>query len=65
MIKHLAVLSPKSPNMLLWVIPPCPGFDIILSCSMLSPHLGLAVACTYPLSILQAVVVLGAFIKQG
>ena len=61
-IKHLAVLYPKSPKMLLWLIEPCTGFDIILSCSMVNPYLGVAVACTYPLSFLQAAVVLGEFL---
>ena len=60
--KHRAVLSPRSANILLWIIHPCRGFDLIISCSMLNPYLGLFVACTYPLSILQAIVVLGAFL---
>jgi len=60
--KHLAVLSPKSANILLWLINPCPGFDLILTCSWVNPYLGAAVACTYPLSFLQAIVVLGAFL---
>jgi hypothetical protein len=57
-IKHLAVLSPKSANILLWIIPACPGFDLVLSCSMLHPYLGLVVSCTYPLTLLQAGIVL-------
>jgi hypothetical protein len=59
--KHLAVLSPRSPSMLLWLIKPCPGFDLIITCAWLNPYLGVFVACTYPLSMLQAVVVMGAF----
>ena len=61
-LKHLAVLSPKTAHIALWCIVPCAGFDIILTCSMINPYLGLLVACTYPLSILQAVVIMGAFI---
>ena len=57
--KHLAVLSPIHVNLLLWLLHPCVGFDLILTCSMLNPYLGLLVSCTYPLSILQAVVVVG------
>jgi len=60
--KHLAVLTPKSPSILLWLIEPCPGFDLIITCSWLNPYLGVLVACSYPLSILQACVVLGAFL---
>ena len=60
--KHLAVLSPKSPSILLWLIEPCPGFDLIITCAWLNPYLGVLVACTYPLSILQACVVLGALL---
>lgn len=60
--KHLAILSPRSPNMLLWLIEPCPGFDLIITCAWLNPYLGLLVACSYPLTILQAVVVMGAFV---
>ena len=58
LMKHLALLSPKSANILLWVIPACGGFDLVLSCSMLHPYLGLLVSCTYPLSLMQAVVIL-------
>ena len=60
--KHLAVLSPKSPNILLWLIAPCTGFDFILSCAWVNPYIGLVVAFTYPLTVLQACVVLGAFL---
>ena len=58
-LKHLSVLHPRSVNTLLWLVAPCAGFDVILTCSMLNPYLGLLVSCTYPLSILQAVVVFG------
>ena len=61
-MKHLAVLSPKSPEILLWLIKPCGGFDLILTCSMINPYLSLLVACSYPLSVLQACVVLGALL---
>ena len=61
-MKHLAVLSPKSPEILLWLIKPCVGFDLILTCAWLNPYLSLLGACSYPLSILQACVVLGAFL---
>lgn len=60
--KHLAILSPGSPSMLLWFISPCPGFDLIITCAWLNPYLGVLVACSYPLSILQAIVVIGAFV---
>ena len=58
-LKHAAILNPKSANILLWLIRPCDGFDIVLTCSALNPYLGLLVSCTYPLSILQAIVVVG------
>lgn len=58
-LKHRAVLNPKSANILLWLISRTPGFDIILTCSTLNPYLALVVSCTYPLSILQALVVVG------
>lgn len=61
--KHLAILSPRSPSMLLWLIAPCPGFDLIITCAWLNPYLGVLVACSYPLTILQAVVVMGAFVS--
>ena len=32
-MKHLAVLSPKSPEILLWLIKPCVGLDLILTCA--------------------------------
>lgn len=58
-LKHAAILNPKSANIVLWFIRPCDGFDIVLTCSALNPYLGLLVSCTYPLSILQAIVVVG------
>ena len=64
-MKHLALMSPKSANILLWVIPACEGFDLVLSCSMLHPYLGLLVSCTYPLSLPQAVVILYGVLERG
>ena len=56
-LKHYAVVHPI-PYLLLWVIPESKGFSTVLSFSMIHPYLGLAVACGYPLSWLEAFIVL-------
>ena len=35
-LRHLSVLHPKSASTVLWLVPPCAGFDIVLTCSMIS-----------------------------
>lgn len=61
-LKHFSVVHPN-PYALLWLIPETRGFNIILSCSMIHPYLGLVVACTYPLTPLESVVILGTIYR--
>ena len=54
--KHLAVVDP-SPLLLLWLIPERVGFNIVLTCMGVNGVFGVLVACSYPLSILEACLV--------
>ena len=52
-LKHFSVVHPN-PYVLLWIIPETRGFSTVLSFSMIHPYAGLVVACTCPLTIIQA-----------
>ena len=62
-LKHYAIVHPN-PYALLWLIPETKGFSIILSCIMIHPYLGM-VACTYDMSPLQSIVILGSIYTRS
>lgn len=55
--KHLAVVDPSA-LLLLWVIPETVGFNAVLTCMGINGVFGTVVACTYPLSVLEACLVI-------
>ena len=61
-LKHFSLVQP-TPYALLWILPETRGFNIILSSSMIHPYLGLAIACTYPLTPLESIVIFGTIYK--
>lgn len=63
-LKHFALVHP-TPNVLLWVVPETRGFNMVLASSMVHPHLGLVVACTYPLTPLESVVIFGTIYRMS
>ena len=63
-LKHFSVVHPN-PYALLWLLPETKGFSTLLSCSMIHPYLGLAVACTYDISILESIVILGTIYTRS
>lgn len=63
-LKHYAIVHPN-PYALLWIIPETRGFSSVLSCSMIHPYLGLVVACTYDMSPLQSIVILGTIYMRS
>ena len=62
--KHLAVVDP-SPLLLLWLVPERLGFNIILTCMSLNGVLGVLVACTYPLSVLESCLVMMLYMTKS
>ena len=54
--RHLAVVDP-SPLLLLWLVPERIGFNLVLTCMSINGVLGVIVACTYDLSLLEACLV--------
>lgn len=61
-LKHFSLVQPN-PYALLWFIPETKGFNMVLASSMIHPYLGL-VACTYPLTPLQACVIFGTIYRR-
>ena len=57
-LKHFSVVHPN-PYALLWIIPETRGFSTVLACCMVHPYLGLLVACTYDMNIIQSILVFG------
>lgn len=56
-LKHLAVINPKQPAILLWLVPETPGFNCILVAHVFThDYIALALACTTPLYYAQAFV---------
>jgi len=53
------------PYALLWLVPETRGFNMVLACSMMHPYLGLAIACTYPLTPLESVVIFGTIYRRS
>ncbi len=62
--KHLAVVDP-SPLLLLWLVPERLGFNMVLTCMSLNGVLGVLVACTYPLSLLESCLVLMLYMTKS
>ena len=62
--KHLAVVDP-SPLLLLWLVPERLGFNIVLTCMSLNGVLGVLVACTYPLSLLESCLVMMLYMTKS
>ena len=56
-LRHYGFVHPN-PYLLLWLVPETKGFNCVLACSTIHPYLGLVVAATHPLSLLEAIVVL-------
>lgn len=63
-LKHFAIVHPN-PYALLWVIPETRGFNVILASSMMHTYLGLVIACTYPLTPLESVVIFGTIYMRS
>lgn len=63
-LKHFSVVHPN-PYALLWLIPETRGFNTVLSCIMIHPYLGLVIACTYDMSPLQSIVILGSIYMRS
>lgn len=63
-LKHFSVVHPN-PYALLWLLPETRGFSTVLSCSMIHPYLGLVIACTYDISILESIVILGTIYTRS
>ena len=63
-LKHFSLVHPN-PYALLWVIPETRGFSTILASSMVHPYLGLVIACTYPLTALESVVIWGTIYRRA
>lgn len=61
--KHLAVVDP-SVLLLLWVIPETVGFNVVLTCMSVNGVFGILVASTYPLSALEACLLILLRIKR-
>ena len=55
-LKHFSLVHPM-PYALLWIIPETRGFNMVLASSMMHPYLGLVIACTYPLTLLESILV--------
>ena len=56
-LKHLAVLHPTHPTILLWIVPETTGFNCILAAhALLHEHIAIALACMTPLYYTQAFV---------
>ena len=55
-LKHLAILRPRHPSILLWIIPETIGFNCVLPCFFMHEYIALAMACTTPLYYAQAFV---------
>ena len=55
-LKHFSVVHPN-PYALLWIIPETRGFSTVLACCMVHPYFGLAVACTYDMTIIEGILV--------
>lgn len=55
-LKHLAVIQPRHPSILLWVVPETLGFNCVLACFFVHRHIAIALACTTPLYYAQALV---------
>ena len=57
-LKHLAILRPTHPTVLLWLVSETAGLNFVLAIHMLvHNYLALALAVTTPLSLPQALVV--------
>lgn len=61
--KHLAVVDP-SVLLLLWAIPETVGFSVVLTCMSVNGVFGILVASTYPLSALEACLLILLRIKK-
>lgn len=62
-LKHFSLVHPI-PYALLWIIPETRGFNMVLACSMMHPYLGLVMACTYPLTPLESVIIFGTIYRR-
>jgi hypothetical protein len=62
-LKHFALVHPN-PYALLWLIPETSGFNIILALCMVHPYLGLLVACTYDMTLLESITLVGIITQE-
>lgn len=63
-LKHFSVVHPN-PYALLWLIPETRGFSSVLSCSMIHPYLGVVIACTYDISVMESIVIFGTIYMRS
>lgn len=57
-LKHFALVHPN-PYALLWIVPETRGFNTVLALCIVHPYIGLVIACGYPLTLLESILVVG------